>query len=237
MIRETEEKFQIAKDQRIKVVSKSGMKLVHLLEKKNPFAKNCEKDCPPCENKGENVTKITNCKVNNICYEASCDSCQKLGIKRTYIGETARNLHIRSKEHYADMRLNKKSWMKNHIDDEHEGKSEEVNFSWKVLKKHNKPLQRQLHEAVRIKNKTEEESLNSKSEYLSQRINRLNIQKSSYAMQCETCGSNQKSDAELKIHQKMFHQKIQCNCDNCTYTAIGEYDLKEHNQKSHNKLS
>ena len=55
-------------------------------------------------------------------------------------------------------------------------------------------------------------------------------------MQCETCGSNQKSDAELKIHQKMFHQKIQCNCDNCSYTAIGEYDLKEHNQKSHNNL-
>ena len=129
MIRETEEKFQIAKDQRIKVVSKSGMKLVHLLEQKNPFAKNCENDCPPCENTGDNSNKITNCKVNNVCYEASCNNCKKSGVIRTYTGETARNLHTRSKEHISDMKSNKKSWMKSHIDEEHDGKSDEVSVS------------------------------------------------------------------------------------------------------------
>ena len=110
------------------------------LEQKNPFARNCENDCPPCENMGDNVNKLSNCKINNICYEATCENCKTLGLKRTYTGETARNLHTRSKEHYADMISNRKSWMRKHIEDEHPNNKDEVKFSWKIIKKDEKPL-------------------------------------------------------------------------------------------------
>ena len=47
MLKATEEKFQIAEDKRIKLVSKSGTKLINLFERKNPFETNCdERDCP-----------------------------------------------------------------------------------------------------------------------------------------------------------------------------------------------
>ena len=70
----------------------------------------------------------------------------------------------------------RKSWIRKHIEEEHPSNKDEIKFSWKIIKKHKKPLQRQLHEAVRIKHKCEGESLNSKYEYLSQRINRINIE-------------------------------------------------------------
>ena len=46
-----------------------------------------------------------------------------------------------------------------HVQKEHEGVSENVNFEWKVTGKFVKPLPRQLSEAISIKNS------NSKSEY------------------------------------------------------------------------
>ena len=63
------------------------------------------------------------------------------------------------------------------INREHEGNNNEVKFSWQVIKKHNKPLQRQLHEAVKINNKKHEESLNSKNKFNGQRIRRIGLEK------------------------------------------------------------
>ena len=67
--------------------------------------------------------------------------------------------------------------MLKHINREHEGNNNEVKFSWQVIKKHNKPLQRQLHEAVKINNKKHEESLNSKNKFNGQRIRRIGLEK------------------------------------------------------------
>ena len=120
------------------------------------------------------------------------------------------------------------------IEDEHPNNKDEIKFSWKIRKKHKKPLQRQLHEAVRIKHKCEGESLNSKYEYLSQRINRINIEKQTQVFHCETCGSKQNSDENLKLHRKKFHVKVPCGLSECSYTAIGENDLKEHSKYKHN---
>ena len=96
MTKATEDKHRIADDQRIKVVSKSGTKLVHLFEKKNPFAQNCDNNaCPPCESIKPEQSKLSMCKVNNVCYECKCETCEKEGKIRTYTGETSRNLHVR----------------------------------------------------------------------------------------------------------------------------------------------
>ena len=117
LIRQTEEQFMIAEDQRIKIVSKSGTKLVHLLERKDPFAKNCDpKDCPPCASLEPEQNILSKCMTNNVCYEVKCKTCEQLGKYRTYTGETCRNLHVRSKEHLKGLETNdSKNWMFKHI--------------------------------------------------------------------------------------------------------------------------
>ena len=78
------------------------------------------------------------------------------------------------------------SWMLKHIKNEHGGKKEEVKFSWKVIQKHPKPLPRQLQEAVRLKNRPDEQNLNSKSEYLGRRIKRIVLDKKIHDLHCKT---------------------------------------------------
>ena len=75
----------IGETQRIKIVTKNGPKLCHLLERKDPFVKNCESgECPPCQNNEQG--KLTKCKKNNICYESKCILCEKQGKTRVYTG-------------------------------------------------------------------------------------------------------------------------------------------------------
>ena len=126
MIKQTEEKYQIAPDHRIKIVSKSGSKLVNLFERNNPFETNCEDiKCKPCE-KANGDFKLSKCRLNNVCYEARCETCSQKGKNKIYTGETARNLHIRSKEHYNDCENQKKnSWMLKHIKNDHEGEEKQ----------------------------------------------------------------------------------------------------------------
>ena len=203
----------------------------HLFERKNPFENNCkDSDCRPCASVDPKKPKLSKCKSNNVCYEAKCETCGKLGKSRTYTGETARNLHERSKEHYNGLKMNdKNNWMMKHITNEHDGKKDEVEFSWKVLRKHNKPLQRQLHEAVRIKNKHPEEILNSKSEFQSQRIRRIEIENS---YDCKVCSSSHKSKNAVQEHYQNFHQRY--NCDQCEYKSFGSSGLLEHIKNKNN---
>ena len=235
MIKATEDKHRIADDQRIKVVSKSGTKLVHLFEKKNPFAQNCDNNaCPPCESIKPEQSKLSMCKVNNVCYECKCETCEKEGKIRTYTGETSRNLHVRSKEHQKDCeQKNKNSWMLKHIMLEHGGQKEGVKFSWRVLRKHDKPLQRQLHEAVRINNKSEDENLNSKSEYNGQRINRISLSSNRTQFNCDTCGHGFNSYIEKDRHTRKFHMRIDCSYNGCDYISFGESGKEEHNKNKH----
>ena len=53
--------------------------------------------------------------------------------------------------------------MVKHVNKEHEGNKDSVEFTWKVLRKHMKPLERQVAKAVNISKKKDEENINSKS--------------------------------------------------------------------------
>ena len=207
MIKATEEKHKIAEDQRIKIISKAGTKLVNLFERKNPFQDNCkDEDCPPCNNLDPDEKKLTMCKVNNVCYECKCVTCENKGKVRCYTGETSRNLHVRSKEHIRDLHIkSKNSWMLKHIEKEHSDDTENVKFSQRVLRKHSKPLQRQLHEAVRIQNKKEVENLNTKFEYNGQRINRFRLSCNSDKLNCRVCGHECDQQQEQMNHNKKCH--------------------------------
>ena len=146
MLRETEEQHKISDNSRIKFVTKAGTKLKHLLERKDPFSTVCsDEDCRPCVNSKDTKGKLVNCKKNRICYSAQCRKCGEEGKRRIYHGETARNLFIRSKEHYSALRnKSEKSFMHKHIMKEHKGKAHEVESDWKIVGKFRRPLSRQL---------------------------------------------------------------------------------------------
>ena len=144
-----------------------------------------------------------------------------------YTGETARNLNERSKEHYYDLkRNNQNSWMRKHIDSDHGGEFEGVTFSWRVLKKHPKPLDRQLHEAVRIGNKTEKENLNPKNEFNGQRVRRVGLDNNHMDYVCNFCAARYQIRIEVNEHVKNFHQQIKCV--KCDYVVFGTSGKNEH---------
>ena len=115
MIRRTEDKHRISDHQRIKFVSKSGVKLVNLLQRKDPFEENCKDGCAPCEDATKRH-RLSHCHRTGVHYEAKCVDCDNRGKMRKYHGETARNVHVRSKEHLSDLKNKReKSWMLKHI--------------------------------------------------------------------------------------------------------------------------
>ena len=86
MMKETEEKFKISEELRIKFVAKSGSKLRDILQKKNPLNNKCgDNACIICD-KHPTGKGSSKCRKNNIVYEAKCDSCDKKGIEK-YIME------------------------------------------------------------------------------------------------------------------------------------------------------
>ena len=108
---------------------------------------------------------------DNITYQAKCNKCDAEGKKKVYDGESARNLHTRSKEHVeAFKRKDPNNFMYKHSVSEHSGECDETDFSWKVLSKHRKTLHRQISEAVNISSKLPCENLNSKSEFNGQSV-------------------------------------------------------------------
>ena len=144
-----------------------------------------------------------------------------------YYGETARNLHVRSKEHYdALRRLDKNSFMYKHILTNHKANQNEVKFDWQINGHFKKPLQRQLDEAVNIENIPKELSLNSKSEYYKHNVKRISINKEELKEQCNYCGRMFKEVLEVENHEKDFHMRYKCA--SCVYEAYGQKDLKQH---------
>ena len=136
MLKATEEKYMIAEDKRIRFVSRSGSKIVNILEKKNPFEENCnEKDCAPCNTLEPSENQLSRCRVDNIKYQGKSKTCEIEGKKRVYDGETARYLNVRSKEHINEYKKqNTNSWMFKHVKNEHSGKCDEAKFTGKFYR-------------------------------------------------------------------------------------------------------
>ena len=79
MLKDTEEKYKIADDKRINFVSKTGTKLINMLERKNPFETNCnEEDCHPCKTI-DNPNSLSKCRTNNVSYQSKHLTCDLEG--------------------------------------------------------------------------------------------------------------------------------------------------------------
>ena len=125
-------------------------------------------DCSVCydpEQKGPSL-----CQIKNVVYEGVCKICENLHKlspnskhQGKYIGETYRTLYERSIEHKASLnRWDQSSFMFKHWALKHSELDSPPDFKFKVLKKHDGPLSRLIHEAVEI---SKSATMNSKAEW------------------------------------------------------------------------
>ena len=132
-----------------------------ILQKSNPLQTiGCgNPDCLPCaQGRGEGG----NCESCSINYELECQLCPQ-DKRSVYIGESARNLYTRSKEHLNKYRYNPaNSFMAKHQGAEHAG--EEPSYKARVTASTRDCLSRQVREAVLIR-RSSCNVLNGKTEW------------------------------------------------------------------------
>ena len=172
---------------RVKVVERTGSSLRNSLPNTNPWAgqmKCGRTDCMPCEQESEDNI---DCTKRNLVYENICADCNpsagnkgELKVQDTmtdmpsvYVGETARSLYERGREHWESWRTRSTdSHILKHLTLHHGGVGE-PNFVLKVVGYHRTALSRQVGEAVRIAKKGP--ILNSKAEFNRCKITRLTL--------------------------------------------------------------
>ena len=145
---------------RVKVAESAGTPLGLLLPSTNPWGPiDCtRRDCVPCNQDGE---KRIDCRKRNVLYENKCKLCNEdqedgKGIikkdgKGVYVGESARSLYERAKEHHADKDNNSEdSHMIKHWLTDHQDLLAPPAFRFGVVQTFQDPLTRQLSEAIRI---------------------------------------------------------------------------------------
>ena len=163
-LRDTLEKVEHHLGCKIKIVEKTGTKLKDIFPLTNLWeGSGCGRaDCYTCQQGSED---LPNCKKRNVIYESICALCNpaaggKGPLKKydgstpsLYVGETARSLQERSKEHIADFESkSQKSHIFKHQEQSHGGSSN-MNFIFKIVGAPKTALGRQIGEAIRIRNR------------------------------------------------------------------------------------
>ena len=175
----------------IKIIETAGRTLEQTLVKNDPFNGNQCTDAK-CEPRKNPKNKI-NCRRNGICYRISCLLCLRAGRPgdvtnyiecACYYGESAKNMHCRSKEHVSKFnskseKLRSESAFYKHLLNTHGGKEDEKEFSdyfeIQILKSYKKPFTRLVEEGTFIASHNGE-LLNSKSEWHQAKVVRTTTQ-------------------------------------------------------------
>ena len=161
-------------DFRFKFVSKVEIKLKSLLQRKFINNETCkDNDGFPSVITNGGGLETHKCKQSRVNYFAKCKSFEVEGNHKIYLGETARNLHTWSKEHYNALKNpSKNSFMLKHIRNEHGNNSNDVKFEWGLCGKCVNPLYRHLNEAININNIYMSSILDSNNEYFHRDVNK-----------------------------------------------------------------
>ena len=146
---------------KFKIVEKGGKTVQRAVQKNNPTATGgCQGgDCLACKGgRGKGGA----CRKSNILYEIACQQCPD-GRQAVYLGETARNLYTRGREHGRNYdKKNEESFMIQHQKDKHGGAA--ADFQARVRCGFKDCLSRQISEGVHIR-RCEGEVLNTKAEW------------------------------------------------------------------------
>ena len=164
----------------IKIIETAGKTLEQTLVNTDPFDGNKCND-EKCEPK-KNPKNLINCRRNGVTYRVSCLSCLRAGRPcdvtaflqcACYYGESAKNMHCRSKEHVSKFnskseKTRGESAFYKHLVNTHGGKAADKNFSdyfeIQILKAYKKPFTRLVEEGTYISSH-QGELLNSKNEW------------------------------------------------------------------------
>ena len=164
---------------KIRVIEKSGTKLVKLLQRNDPFKeKACrnQTDCMVCSGSNPGA-----CRDSGVTYQINClgksSDDPETDCGAVYIGETGKNGFTRGKRHLTDYRRKtEESALWKHCTSIHSG--EEQDFEMKINdRSRNDPTRRQLLEAVRIQKTPQEKLMNRKNEWNSARLPRARIER------------------------------------------------------------
>ena len=143
------------------IIKKGGITIKRVVQKSNPTATGgCQGgDCLGCKaGRGKGGA----CRKSNVVYEIACNLCPENN-QSVYIGETARNLYTRGREHTANyQKQTQESFMKKHQNEKHDGAP--ADFHARVRTCFKDCLSRQVAEGVYIR-RCKNEILNSKSEW------------------------------------------------------------------------
>ena len=135
-------------DINFKIIETGGRTVKSLLQRSNPTATTgCSAgDCIACKGgRGSGG----HCRKNNVTYEIECGLCEGTD-KSIYIGETARNLFTRGKEHVSKYEGGKEgSFLLKHQLEKHEGRA--AVYSSRVTGCYMDCLSRQVAEGVNIR--------------------------------------------------------------------------------------
>ena len=171
-LRRAEQELAELCNNKVKIVERSGTTLKSLLVKTNPLGDQpcARRDCPLCSHE-----KQSKCKTRSVTYQNTCLLCKTRGVDKRYIGETARSGYERGLEHAKGYILKSEdNHMHKHHAIDHPDEARQPEFSMKVIKSHQSPLYRQIHEAIMIQ-KFESATLNSKGEYNRCQLPRLSV--------------------------------------------------------------
>ena len=213
-LQEAEDRLAGMTGYRVRMTETSGSKLCHLLPNTNPWSgRHCERSqCYTCNQGGE---RLEDCKRRNLLYESSCSKCQGeddkqkrkgrgLTGKAVYVGETARSIFERSKEHWQDAQAGSsdshmvKHWLSDHAEEE-----TRPDFKFKVVATFKDALTRQIAESVRI-DRRGAGVLNSRTEYSRCRLPRLTIDRSEWEL--AEMARKEREDVEIRNQMEVINE-------------------------------
>ena len=146
---------------KFKIIETGGRTIKREVQQSNPTATpGCNSgDCLACK---DGRGKGGGCRRSNALYQVECNQCPTES-PSVYIGETARNLYSRAREHQKNYDSGKaESFMVRHQRDEHGGT--QADFNAKILCTFRDCLSRQVSEGVHIR-RCKHRVLNSKAEW------------------------------------------------------------------------
>ena len=145
---------------RVRYVETLGSTMADLLCRPDPWSQECGRtNCMPCRG------SPGRCTQQGVVYCITCITCKLQGVKAHYWGESGRTGYDRGLDHTRDLSAgNKNSPLVTHWSDHHGGEGD-PNFQMKVVKQHDRPLSRQIHEGQQIANYKGDIIINRKGEW------------------------------------------------------------------------
>ena len=149
------------RDSRIKVVELGGRSLVNTLSNNYPWAPVAcnDQECFPCSTNASEM--FISCRKPGMAYKIVCTICPS----SVYEGETSMCLYERGKKHLSEFSSGVQSNCMVIHNKKFHSSSTTLNFRMKGLRHIGRPLDRQIDEAMRIKNSSATVVMNSGAEW------------------------------------------------------------------------